>query len=499
MSVFRSLLRGRVLLLTLSAVLLAALAAVSVSTLAWADEIRSEGRMLPGTTIAGIEVGGLAEAEVASTLGPTVENLLDRSVTVRHGDQSWDVTVRDLGAATDVDVIVGQAVQQARDTGLLQLTRLRWTGEEAGIDLHIEPVLPDGAIEQVIDAIADELDTAAGDASATWDGDGFDVAASRDGLRVDRAASTSLLRSALEDGEIDEVELVTEVVAPEITDAAIEAATAEAAVAVDAALDRQITLTYEDASWSVTVRELGKVRSADPLVEAALAGRALPVIGVDLDDDAVARRMAEIADQVHVPSRNASAEVKGGDLVVTNGQVGRRLDQEASAAGLRTAVADGHDVVELGVHTIQPAITSASFDGRLLVVDQAARELHLYEGRKPVRTWPVAVGSGGSPTPTGMFTIGAKRFEPTWVNPSPNGWGSHMPARIGPGPENPLGTRALNWNRDGRDTLIRFHGTPNEDSIGQAASQGCVRMYNRDVEELYDLVSTGTVVLSIGG
>ena len=116
-----------------------------------------------------------------------------------------------------------------------------------------------------------------------------------------------------------------------------------------------------------------------------------------------------------------------------------------------------------------------------------------------VRTWPVAVGTGGSPTPTGTFTVGAKRFEPTWVNPARDRWGADLPARIGPGPDNPLGLRALNWNRvGGGDTLIRFHGTPNEDSIGEAASNGCVRMFNDDVIELYDLVPSGAMIISIG-
>jgi lipoprotein-anchoring transpeptidase ErfK/SrfK len=134
----------------------------------------------------------------------------------------------------------------------------------------------------------------------------------------------------------------------------------------------------------------------------------------------------------------------------------------------------------------------------VLVLRQGERTLELFEDHEPAHEWPVAVGQGGSPTPTGTFTVGAKRFEPTWVNPSPNGWGSDMPARIGPGPENPLGIRALNWNdENGRDTLIRFHGTPNEDSIGEAASQGCVRMFNDDVADLYDLVPSGTVILSV--
>jgi hypothetical protein len=95
-------------------------------------------------------------------------------------------------------------------------------------------------------------------------------------------------------------------------------------------------------------------------------------------------------------------------------------------------------------------------------------------------------------------TVGAKRFEPTWSNPALDRWGRDMPARIGPGPDNPLGVRALNWNRPGGgDTLIRFHGTPNEASIGTASSNGCVRMFNADVTELYDLVPSGVTILSV--
>jgi L,D-transpeptidase ErfK/SrfK len=68
-----------------------------------------------------------------------------------------------------------------------------------------------------------------------------------------------------------------------------------------------------------------------------------------------------------------------------------------------------------------------------------------------------------------------------------------MPETIPPGPGNPLGTRALNLNASG----IRIHGTANVNSIGTAASHGCVRMVQRDVEELYDLVDVGTPVFVV--
>ena len=53
-----------------------------------------------------------------------------------------------------------------------------------------------------------------------------------------------------------------------------------------------------------------------------------------------------------------------------------------------------------------------------------------------------------------------------------------MPSYIGPGPNNPLGTRAIYLNADG----IRIHGTANRSSIGHAASHGCIRMLRENVE-----------------
>jgi L,D-transpeptidase ErfK/SrfK len=65
-----------------------------------------------------------------------------------------------------------------------------------------------------------------------------------------------------------------------------------------------------------------------------------------------------------------------------------------------------------------------------------------------------------------------------------------MPSYIGPGPRNPLGTRALYLNASG----IRIHGTNNSNSIGTAASHGCMRLRRADIEDLYPLVPIGTPV-----
>jgi lipoprotein-anchoring transpeptidase ErfK/SrfK len=65
------------------------------------------------------------------------------------------------------------------------------------------------------------------------------------------------------------------------------------------------------------------------------------------------------------------------------------------------------------------------------------------------------------------------------------------------GPENPLGSRALYLFTKRGDTGFRIHGTNEPESIGSAASSGCIRMLNEEVEELYDSVPIGTKVIVI--
>jgi lipoprotein-anchoring transpeptidase ErfK/SrfK len=124
-------------------------------------------------------------------------------------------------------------------------------------------------------------------------------------------------------------------------------------------------------------------------------------------------------------------------------------------------------------------------------VDVSDNTLQLYEGLRVVRDYGVATGTPGYPTPVGTFEIVDKKENPTWYNPDPEGWGAGLPTSIGPGPGNPLGTRAMYLNAPG----IRIHGTWDSSSIGTAASHGCIRMHIEDSEDLYPLVSIGARVI----
>jgi lipoprotein-anchoring transpeptidase ErfK/SrfK len=116
------------------------------------------------------------------------------------------------------------------------------------------------------------------------------------------------------------------------------------------------------------------------------------------------------------------------------------------------------------------------------------RQLMLYKGDQVLKSYPVAIGRPGWETPTGGFRVLQKVEKPTWIHP--------LKENIvipGGDPDNPLGNYWIGFWTDGTN-WIGFHGTPTPESIGKAASHGCVRMYNRDIADLFTQIRVGTVV-----
>src|SRR6266853_1063963 len=115
---------------------------------------------------------------------------------------------------------------------------------------------------------------------------------------------------------------------------------------------------------------------------------------------------------------------------------------------------------------------------RRLVISIPDRKIALLEDGRVVRVYGIAVGKKSTPSPNGNFHIASRVVKPTWYQPG---------KVVGPGPANPLGTRWMGLGFKG----YGIHGTNRPTSIGKAASHGCIRMRNQDVEELFELVQVG--------
>ena len=183
----------------------------------------------------------------------------------------------------------------------------------------------------------------------------------------------------------------------------------------------------------------------------------------------------------------------------------RRLFLSSSAAMLATPALT-QTKRDLSTYVVpakhEPAIVRLrdAFEPGTILVDPNTFSLYwLLEPRRALR-FIVGVGRGDLYEP-GRFTVGAKKEWPSWtptkdmIARNPDAYAKYADGMPG-GPGNPLGARALYLFDERRgDTFLRIHGTPDPWTIGSAVSNGCVRLVNAHVQQLYDLVPIGAKVV----
>lgn len=135
-----------------------------------------------------------------------------------------------------------------------------------------------------------------------------------------------------------------------------------------------------------------------------------------------------------------------------------------------------------------------------IVVNTSERFLYAVEQEGWATRFGVAVGEQGL-TLKGRATVGRKAEWPSWTpttsmmsrKPRLLQYANGVPG----GPNNPLGARALYLYRGNHDTLFRIHGTNEPWLIGTAVSNGCIRLTNEDIVDLYNRTPLDTPVLVI--
>ncbi len=255
-------------------------------------------------------------------------------------------------------------------------------------------------------------------------------------------------------------------------------ASADVSAAVDAAFNVSVGLSWPERAYHrITGRPVN--RAID--------------IPYSFDASKTASFVRSIAQKATQDPVDASIHVaRDGSVAFRRAQAGHTLAVGDALRAIEDAVDSRASAVSLPIQTVQPKVPNGAL-GKTIVVRVSRNELYLYDGFKIERKYPVATAMPGFTTPLGSWHIVAKLKNPTWINPAPNGWGASEPRLIPPGPGDPLGTRALALNAP----AIYIHGTPDAASVGTYASHGCIRMYIKDSEQLFNLVKVGTPVLIV--
>ena len=180
--------------------------------------------------------------------------------------------------------------------------------------------------------------------------------------------------------------------------------------------------------------------------------------------------MRIIFSAIHVPSQTTTYVVNEGDSLTS---IARKFGTTVEFIKKENGLAS---------NIIRPGMRLRIWTGKFsILVDKSQNLLTLKSNAEVIKTYRVSTGKNNI-TPVGTFKIVNKLVNPAWTRE-----GKVIPFGS---PENILGTRWLGFDVPG----YGLHGTTQPRTIGQQATAGCVRMFNKDAEELCDLLPLGTEI-----
>ncbi|MGE0499863.1 MAG: L,D-transpeptidase family protein [Rhizobiaceae bacterium] len=172
---------------------------------------------------------------------------------------------------------------------------------------------------------------------------------------------------------------------------------------------------------------------------------------------------------------------------------------ETKALDAALAVKDKNRKFKVKEDYAPQRVSYSGYSRGQIVIDTDSRYLYLIESSTSARRYAIAVGKDGLQF-KGKVMVGDKQEWPRWIptkemqQRDPAKYGQYADGMAG-GPENPLGARAIYLYQGKKDTHLRIHGTNQPETIGTSASNGCFRMVNDHVIDLYTRVKKGTEVI----
>ena len=241
------------------------------------------------------------------------------------------------------------------------------------------------------------------------------------------------------------------------------------------------------------------VTTAKRALYAGRAAQGRPVeipLAVTHSQKAVQRFAARVNSKIRRQPRDSRAIITLRRVRITHSKTGRNINAAALATRIGKALDDPRieRVFKLKVRKVKPKVNAAAARktvSTVITIKQSTFTLRLFKHQKVVKTYKVAVGQSGYPTPNGRFAIQSKQINPVWSVPN-SPWAGELAGSTvsGGSAANPLKARWM-----GVAGSIGIHGTGQDYSIGTRASHGCIRMHVSDVKLLYRRVPLGTPVL----
>lgn len=314
-----------------------------------------------GTTVAGVDVGGLGRDEVEQRLSDELGPRADRTLRAQVGDHSHDVRPDEAGLSFDLAATV-EAVHPGRTYHPVELITGLFGGGEP-----VEPVVEvdQAALDKTLHAIGGKVEQRPREGGISFENATPKATMPTAGEGLDHDAATGALRDALL-APSDQVELPTTVVQPEITEAEIDRAMSEFA---EPAMSGPLTLKIGDGEVSARP---GQIASALKLVDDG--GKLVP----ELDGNKLIDRMSGELDGVLTEPEDATIEIGDDGPVVVPGERGTKVSPDELSTAVLAALPETGEarVADVPVTKADPKLTTK--DAEKLGVKEVVGEFTTY-------------------------------------------------------------------------------------------------------------------------
>jgi vancomycin resistance protein YoaR len=334
-----------------------ALAVITLVVLGIAGGITSfyrsyEGRIYPNVSIQGIAVGEMTPEQAESALRSRYAAFLRQPVVITYGDRQWTPTLDELGMTFDFRGAVDAAYNAGRGHGLIDDAREIAAIWQHGLDVPLHVSYDETRAQAYLTQLAREIERAPADAQVRLDGAQIAIVGAAIGRQVLVDATLSHVSQQLQAFVPATIPLQTREIPPRLDDATVAAARAQ----IETILQGPLALRVDKNEYEWTVADL-----ADMIIINRVPSAEGDRIAVTLDQDMIARRIRQIADETEKPGTRPRVAWNNGDLkIMKPGKPGLRLD-EARARDMVIAAAMGRDrTLDLPMVPTDPPVTEAN-------------------------------------------------------------------------------------------------------------------------------------------
>ncbi len=317
------------------------------STLQW---INSD-RIVPGLTVAGLEIGGLKLAEAKNILANQLDEFGQQKVTFVFAERRWLFSLSELGFNLDLEKTFGQASLWGRHSNIFLGAKEQIESLLRGKNLSVILDFDSAQFNQTLSKFAPIIEEPARNAKLTYDQkkDDFYIAPETPGQIIDRDQLKENLTANFRQLSNEPIKLTLVIASPQVSAKNLEAVKAQAQKLINQA---PYFVKTEGLSWPIDKQELAKWISVLPSSGA-----------LTLDQNEIEDFLSPIASNINQEPVNAKLTLENNKIeVFALSQNGKKLNIEASGQKIVNEILAGQITIELLVESIEPEITTENID-----------------------------------------------------------------------------------------------------------------------------------------